>query len=162
MDIEKSFKKLKLTIENTPLPKGHAGRFENRLGTKKKRSRSLYLGATAAVALLCFGLSTVLPPGAPQKQELLKQHYSQQIQKQFQTLEARYGSDFGQPIADIKLKIKGLNLDYLTLQEKFENNPHPLILKAMTENLFQQIELLKNLEEKMNIQKNNRDENKVL
>ena len=60
-----------------------------------------------------------------------------------------YEEHYAVPLQDIRKQLSFLDEDYQLLQLQFdENHQHPLILKAMIDNLQQRLDILNELENK--------------
>ena len=161
--LDKAFLALKEnTASATPL-EGHALRFQQKL--ERQNSPIIKLVpwfSIAACLLLFFGLSNKQSsqPIAPHTE--LTQFYEQQINQQLVRLESTYNDRFEIPLRDVHTQMSILNKDYQKLQTSFnEQHQHPLLLRAMIDNLQQRLELLIALEKQLNAKNNANYENDV-
>ncbi len=78
-------------------------------------------------------------------------------------METTYKTDFSTPLQDIKFQLELLDTSYRQLETRFNDlEQHPLLLKAMIDNLQQQLELLNELEQALKARKENDYENSIL
>ena len=85
------------------------------------------------------------------------------IQTQLHYLEINYQEDFAIPLQDIKSQLKALDEAYTGLESQFnEQNEHPLLLKAMIDNLQQRLDILNELEQVLKARNENDYENSIL
>ena len=74
-----------------------------------------------------------------------------------------YKDHYAIPMQDIKVQLELLDEAYGLLQSQFdENYQHPLILKAMIDNLLQRLDILNELEKNLNELKTVHYENELL
>ena len=158
------FKVLKgLTEKNPPLA-GHHLRFQRKLERHNRPALRLttYLSIAASIVLL-LSLTTSRLPAIPKASDSLTLAYEAQMQSQLNYLEVNYQATFATPLQDIKLQLNDLDQAYQKLATKFnEQNQHPLLLKAMIDNLQHRLDLLNELELALEAQNENNYENSIL
>ena len=162
--LEEKFKVLKgLTEKNPPLAE-HNLRFQRKLERHNRPALRLasWLSIAASIVLL-LSLTTSRLPATSKASDSLTLAYEAQIQSQLNFLEVNYQTTFATPLQDIKLQLNDLNQAYQKLATKFnEQNQHPLLFKAMIENLQHRLDLLNELELALEAQKENNYENSIL
>ena len=162
--LEQKFKVLKgLTEKNPPLA-GHHLRFQRKLERHNRPALRLttYLSIAASIVLL-LSLTTSRLPAIPKASDSLTLAYEAQMQSQLNYLEVNYQATFATPLQDIKLQLNDLDQAYQKLATKFnEQNQHPLLLKAMIDNLQHRLDLLNELELALEAQNENNYENSIL
>ena len=159
--LNKAFLKLKeKTAEERPM-EGHALRFQQKL--ERKNSPVIKLVpwlSIAACFLLFFGMNTTQTVQTTAPHIELTQFYEKQINQQLVYLETNYSAQFEVPIRDVNEQMTMLDVEYKKLQTAFnENHQHPLLLRAMIDNLQQRLELLMALEKQLNPQNEQTYEN---
>lgn len=135
--LEQQFKTLKSETENELPIEGHQLRFQRKLAQHNRPTAKLmtWISIAASIALM-LGLSINNLPEAPKASTLLTATYQAQIDAQLANLEVNYQTAFATPIQDIKLQLNELDQAYKALETKFnEQHQHPLLLKAMIDNL---------------------------
>lgn len=161
--LEKQFNALKrLSEEQEPL-EGHQLRFQRKLEQQNRPAIKLstWLSIAASFALL-LGLSTQQLPQKEKPSAPLTSSYQAQITAQLHYLEMHYEADFALPIQDLKLQLNALDQNYRQLEQRFnEREQHPLVLKAMMDNLRQRLALLNELETALIARKENNYENSI-
>ena len=157
MSLENELKQL--AEQWTPLspPSGHEKRFAKRLKGKQKFKRPYW--SAAAVLLLLFGLGISQWPGQNSTNaelEVSTTFYTQAIQTRLMHLEKNTPAVHAQSLEDAKTQLVILQEDYQRLQQQWqEGSPHPILLKALIQNLQQQLNLLQTLEKNLTtIEKN--------
>ena len=161
--LNKAFLKLKeKTAEEHPMV-GHALRFQQKL--ERKNSPVIKLLPWLSIAgcfLLFFGVNTTQTVQTTAPHIELTQFYEKQINLQLVYLETNYSSQFEVPIRDVNEQVTMLDVEYKKLQTAFnENHKHPLLLRAMIDNLQQRLELLMALEKQLNTQNEKTYENEI-
>ena len=161
--LDKAFLALKeKTASESPL-EGHALRFQQKL--ERQNSPIIKLVpwlSIAACLLLFFGLSNKQSPQTVAPHTELTQFYEQQINHQLVRLETTYNDRFEVPLRDVRTQMNILDEEYQKLQTSFnEQHQHPLLLRAMIDNLQQRLELLIALEKQLNAKNNADYENDV-
>lgn len=142
---------------------GHELRFQRKLKRQNKPVKRMIAWASIAASfLLILGVNfsaettTSSSPG-------FAAFYTEQIQHQLKRIETDYPQEFQQPISDSKQQLIALHDAYEQLAIELENNHnHPLLIKAMIENLQQQLTLLSALEQQLLELKTQDYENKIL
>ena len=143
-------------------PEGHAQRFEQRLNRNKQKSPLRWWGIAASVALL-MGIQQFTSTLPNHKALELEHYYAGEVDQKIKTIETRFGQQHTATIAEIKNKIAVLDREYQTLVERFENNhQHPRLMKAMTQNLAQRLQLLTELENKLSEQQHKNNSNATI
>lgn len=143
-DIIKTFESLGERIERAKTLAGHELRFQRKIERQNQPARRMITWVSVAASLmLLIGLihyATTSP--APPSHELTR-FYEHQIERQLQHIEINYKEQFSIPIQDIKQQLVELDTAYKKLETAFnENHQHPLLLKAMIENLQHRLDLL--------------------
>lgn len=154
-----------LAKEALPPPlEGHQLRFQRKLQRQNKPIVKMMTWVSIAASIvLVIGLSTSTLESTPNANQELTHFYETQIEAQLEVLEVSYQDQYAIPLQDIKQELKRLDQDYKTLQVKFEeNHQHPLVLKAMIDNLQQQLAILNELEQTLNELKTAQHENELL
>ncbi|MGB2245678.1 MAG: hypothetical protein ACPH19_06075 [Flavobacteriaceae bacterium] len=154
-----------LAKQTLPYPlEGHELRFQRKLQQHNRPALKMYTWMSmAASIILILSLNVISFSEKPETNQQLTMFYEQQIAQHLEVLEASYSIDFDIAVRDLKSQLTILNGDYKTLVIAFEeNHKHPLILKAMIENLRQQLTLLLELENNLNGIKTLRNENEIL
>ena len=150
------------TTSKAPL-EGHALRFQQKL--ERQNSPLIKLVpwfSIAACLLLFFGLSNKQRPQKVAPHTELTLFYEQQINQQLVRLETTYNDRFEVPLRDVRTQMNILDEEYQKLQTSFnEQHQHPLLLRAMIDNLQQRLELLITLEKQLNAKNNADYENDV-
>lgn len=162
--LEKQFNALKSQSEEQLPLEGHQLRFERKLEQHNRPAIKLttWLSIAASLALL-MGLSIRSLPSPIKASHPLSSTYENQIKAQLHYLETTYKTDFSTPLQDIKFQLELLNTSYRELETRFNDlEQHPLLLKAMIDNLQQQLELLNELEQALKARKENDYENSIL
>lgn len=160
--LDKELIRLLKTKQEPPL-EGHHLRFERKIQRQNKPvKRMLNWVSIAASITLLVGLS-ISPIIEQQEHPAFARFYTQQINKQLNTIEQKYTKDFSLPIADGKQQLQTLERDYQLLLTQFNaHSNHPLLLNAMIENLQQQLQVLRELENNLKELKTLNYENEVL
>lgn len=162
--LEQQFKTLKSQTENQLPLEGHQLRFQRKLAQHNRPIAKLmnWISIAASIALM-LGLSINTLPEAPKASTPLTATYQAQIDAQLAYLEVNYQTAFATPIQDIKLQLNELDLAYKALEIKFnEQHQHPLLLKAMIDNLQQRLDILNELEQALKAQNKHDYENIIL
>jgi len=162
--LEQQFKTLKSETENELPIEGHQLRFQRKLAQHNRPTAKLmtWISIAASIALM-LGLSINNLPEAPKASTLLTATYQAQIDAQLANLEVNYQTAFATPIQDIKLQLNELDQAYKALETKFnEQHQHPLLLKAMIDNLQQRLDILNELEQALKTQNEHDYENSIL
>jgi len=155
--IEQQFKALKSQTEKELPLEGHQLRFQRKLTQHNRPTARLMTWISIAASItLILGLSINSLPEIPKASAPLTATYKAQIDTQLAYLEVNYQTAFATPIQDIKLQLQALDQAYIVLETKFkELNQHPLLLKAMIENLQQRLDILNELEQALKAQNEN-------
>lgn len=160
--LDKELIRLLKTKQAPPL-EGHQLRFERKLQRHNKPVKRMlnWLSIAASITLLIgFSISPVIEQQEP---PAFARFYTQQINRQLNTIEHKYTGEFSLPIEDSKQQLQALEKDYQLLLTQFNTQySHPLLLNAMIENLQQQLQLLKELENHLEELKTLHYENEVL
>lgn len=163
--MKSNFESLKKWGEkNQPHPlAGHELRFQRKLKRKNKPVKRMSTWfSIAASFLIILGLNISNETPAPSTLGFAA-FYTEQIEQQLKRIETDYTQEFTQPISDSKQQLKALDEAYQQLTIELENNHnHPLLVKAMIENLQQQLALLTALEQQLLELKTQEYENKIL
>ena len=162
--LEQYFKALKGQTEREIPLEGHHLRFQRKLEQQNRPIIRLttWISIAASIILL-LGLITANLPATPKASDPLTTAYEIQIQSQLDYLEINYQATFATPLQDIKSQLKALDEAYTGLESQFnEQNQHPLLLKAMIDNLQQRLDILNELEQVLKAQKENDYENSIL
>ena len=162
--LEQQFKTLKSETENELPLEGHQLRFQRKLAQHNRPTAKLmtWISIAASIALM-LGLSINNLPEAPKASTPLTATYQAQIDAQLAYLEVNYQTAFATPIQDIKLQLNELDQAYKALETKFnEQHQHPLLLKAMIDNLQQRLDILNELEQALKTQNEHDYENSIL
>lgn len=162
--LEQKFKVLKGLTEKKPPTAGHHLRFQRKLERHNRPALLLttWLSIAASIVLL-LSLTTSRLPAIPKASDSLTLAYEAQIQSQLNYLEVNYQATFATPLQDIKLQLNDLDQAYQKLATKFnEQNQHPLLLKAMIDNLQHRLDLLNELELVLEAQNENNYEKSIL
>lgn len=159
MSLENELKQLAKQWPELSPPTGHEKRFAKRL-RKRKSSFQPYWSA-AAVVLLLMGLGIAQWSPKPSNElEVSTAFYTQAIQSRLGDLEENIPAVHAKSLADVKVQLNILHQDYLLLQTQWEEDSnHPLLLKALINNLQQQLNLLQALEKNINAVEKNDYEN---
>lgn len=160
--LDKEIIRLLNTAQAPPL-EGHQLRFERKLQRQNKPvKRMLNWMSIAASITLLIGFS-ISPFIEQQEPPAFASFYTQQINRQLNTIEQKYTAEFSLPIEDSKQQLHALEKDYQLLLTQFNaHNNHPLLLNAMIENLQQQLQVLGELENHLKELKILHYENEVL
>ena len=161
--LDKAFAALKeKTEEQTPM-EGHALRFQLKLDRQNSPVVKLVTWISiAACLLLFFGLGNKQTPKTVEPHTELTLFYEQQINQQLVRLETTYSNRFEVPLRDVRAQMSVLDEEYKKLQASFnEQHQHPLLLRAMIDNLQQRLEILIALEKQLNTKKSIPYENEV-
>ena len=154
-----------LTKQALPPPlEGHHLRFQRKLQQQNKPIVKMmtWVSIAASIAVV-IGLSTTMLKTVPSSSQELTHFYEAQIEAQLETLEVNYQDQYTLPLQDIKLELNRLDKDYKSLQIQFEqNHQHPLVLKAMIDNLHQRLTILNELEKTLNELNTTQHENELL
>ena len=129
-----------------PIAQGHRERFELRIAQKRSRLFLRTVLPSAASFLLLVALSIVgqfeimnLPS------DNAASYFNQEIDSRFHTIQTTYGKDYGYTVEKTRKHLTRLDLEYKRLEKEFLNkHEHPLLLKAMIENLHQRLRILNN------------------
>lgn len=143
-DIIKTFESLGERIEKTKPLAGHELRFQRKIERQNQpATRMITWVSMAASLMLLIGLTNYATTSpAPPSHELTR-FYEHQIERQLQQIEINYKEQFSLPIQDIKQQLVELDDAYKKLETAFNaNHQHPLLLKAMIENLQHRLDLL--------------------
>lgn len=161
--IDKQFKQLGKQTLPPPL-EGHQLRFQRKLQQQNKPIVKMMTWISiAAIIAVIIGLSSASLENQTSSSHELTHFYEAQIDHQLQVLEMSYEEHYAVPFQDIRKQLSFLDEDYQSLQQQFdENHQHPLILKAMIDNLQQRLDILNELENKLNELKTDRYENELL
>jgi hypothetical protein len=162
--LEQQFKTLKSQTENELPLEGHQLRFQRKLAQHNRPATRLmnWISIAASITLL-LGLSINTLPEAPKASAPLTATYQAQIDAQLAFLEVNYKATFTTPIQDIKLQLQELDQAYRALETKFnEQHQHPLLLKAMIDNLQHRLDILNELEQALKAQNEHDYENSIL
>ena len=162
--LEQQFKALKSQTENDLPLEGHELRFQRKLAQHNRPTAKLvtWINIAASIALI-LGLSINSLPEKPKASAPLTATYKAQIDNQLAYLEMNYQTAHATPIQDIKLQLLELDQAYSMLETKFnEQHQHPLLLKAMIDNLQQRLAILNELEQALKAHKENDYENSIL
>lgn len=162
--IEQQFKTLKNQTEKELPLEGHQLRFQRKLTQHNRPAAKLmtWISIAASIALI-LGLSISTLPETPKASAPLTATYKAQIDAQLTHLVINYQTAFATPIQDIKLQLQELDQAYIVLETKFnELHQHPLLLKAMIDNLQQRLDILNELEQALKAQNENNYENSIL
>ncbi len=161
--MNKQFQQLGKQALPPPL-EGHHLRFQRKLQQQNKPIVRMmtWISIAASIAMV-LGLSTSMLETSPSSSQELTHFYEMQIEAQLEVLEVSYQDLYALPLQDIKQELKRLDEDYKLLQVQFEqNHQHPLVLKAMIDNLQQQLTILSELEKTLNELKTIQHENELL
>lgn len=163
-DINKTFESLGEKIDRTKPLAGHDLRFQRKIERQNKPAASMFTWLSiAASLLLLIGLVNHMTTSPAPTSHEFTQFYEQQIECQLQQIEINYKEQFSLPVQDIKQQLLELDTDYKRLESAFnENHQHPLLLKAMIENLQHRLELLLETEELLYQRNSNHYENSTL
>ena len=161
--MDKQFKQLAKQMLPPPL-EGHQLRFQRKLQRQNKPIvKMISWFSIAASIIVLIGLSTVSHESTPSSNQELTRFYKAQIEHQLNVLEVSYKDHYAIPLQDIKQQLGLLDEAYGLLQSQFdENYQHPLILKAMIDNLLQRLDILNELEKNLNELKTVHYENELL
>lgn len=162
--IEQQFKTLKNQTEKELPLEGHQLRFQRKLTQHNRPAAKLmtWISIAASIALI-LGLSINALPKTPKASAPLTATYKAQIDAQLAHLVVNYQTAFTTPIQDVKLQLQELDQAYKALETKFnEQHQHPLLLKAMIDNLQQRLDILNELEQALKAQNENDYENSIL
>lgn len=162
--LEQQFKALKDQSEKELPLQGHQLRFQRKLAKLNRPAAQLlnWISIAASIVLV-LGLSINALPEVPKASTPLTTTYQTQIDAQLAYLEVTYQAAFATPIQDIKLQLQELDQAYKALETKFnEQHQHPLLLKAMIDNLQQRLDILNELEQALEAQNENDYENSIL
>lgn len=162
--LDQHFKVLKSQTEKTLPLEGHQMRFQQKLTKRNRPSIKLMTWTSIAASIvLLFGLSSIALPTALKASATLTATYQAQVMAQLQYLEMKYQATHATPLQDIKLQLHQLDLTYTQLENTFNTaNQHPLLLKAMIDNLQQRLNILNELEQALKAQNKNDYENIIL
>ena len=163
-DINKTFNSLGKELEKTIPLAGHELRFQRKLERQNQPSAPMINWLSmAASLLLLIGLTSYNPTSPTQSSQTFTAYYEQQIEQQLQQIEINYEKKFSLPIHDIKQQLSELDREYKKLATAFnERHQHPLLLKAMIENLHHRLDLLIETEELLNQRNLANYENSIL
>lgn len=152
--LDQQFKALKRQSEKEFPLEGHELRFQRKLERYNRPVIRLTSWLSIAAGLfLIIGLTTSSLPQKPKASQGLTLTYETQIKNQLKQLEVKYQADFAIPLQDIKGQLQALDNSYKTLETKFNDlHQHPLILKAMIDNLQQRLSLLNELDQALQSQ----------
>lgn len=162
--LEQQFKTLKSQTEKELPLEGHQLRFQRKLAQHNRPTARLmtWISIAASIAII-LGLSISTPPETPKASAPLTATYKAHIDAQLAHLVINYQTAFATPIQDIKLQLQELDQAYIVLETKFnELHQHPLLLKAMIDNLQQRLDILNELEQALKAQNENNYENSIL
>jgi len=161
--MDKQFKQLAKQMHPPPL-EGHQLRCQRKLQRQNKPIvKMISWFSIAASIIVLIGLSTVSHESTPSSSQELTRFYKAQIDHQLNVLEVSYKDHHAIPLQDIKVQLELLDEAYGLLQSQFdENYQHPLILKAMIDNLLQRLDILNELEKNLNELKTVHYENELL
>lgn len=161
--LDKAFAALKEKTEEQMPMEGHALRFQQKLDRQNSPVVKLVPWISiAACLLLFFGLGNKQTPKAVEPHTELTLFYEQQINQQLVRLETTYSNRFEVPLRDVRAQMSVLDEEYKKLQTSFnEQHQHPLLLRAMIDNLQQRLEILIALEKQLNTKKSTPYENEV-
>lgn len=151
-------------MDQQPPLEGHQLRFQRKLEKQNRPAIKLmtWISIAASFTLLLALNSTTLAE-TPKTSAPLTSIYEAQIQTQLHYLEINYQEDFAIPLQDIKSQLKALDEAYTDLESQFnEQNEHPLLLKAMIDNLQQRLDILNELEQVLKARNENDYENSIL
>ena len=162
--LKQQFKALKSQMEQRPPLEGHQLRFQRKLEQQNRPAIKLItLISIAASFTLLLALNSATISETPKTSAPLTSSYEAQILSQLHYLETTYQEDFAIPIQDIKSQLKALDEAYIGLESQFnEQNEHPLLLKAMIDNLQQRLDILNELEQVLKARNENDYENCIL
>lgn len=161
--LEQQFKTLKSKTENELPLEGHQLRFQRKLEQHNRPTARLmnWISIAASIVLL-LGLGINVLPEAPKASNPLTTTYQAEIDTQLAFLEVNYKATFDTPIQDVKLQLLELDQAYKALETKFnKQHQHPLLLKAMIDNLQQRLDILNELEQALNAQNEHDYENSI-
>ena len=161
--LEQQFKTLKSQTENELPLEGHQLRFQRKLKQHNRPTARLmnWISIAASIVLLLeLGINAL--PEAPKASNPLTTTYQAEIDTQLAFLEVNYKATFATPIQDVKLQLLELDQAYKALETKFnEQHQHPLLLKAMIDNLQQRLDILNELEQALKAQNEHDYENSI-
>ena len=162
--LKQQFKALKSQMEQRPPLEGHQLRFQRKLEQQNRPAIKLItLISIAASFTLLLALNSATISETPKTSAPLTSSYEAQILSQLHYLETTYQEDFAIPIQDIKSQLKALDEAYIGLESQLnEQNEHPLLLKAMIDNLQQRLDILNELEQVLKARNENDYENSIL
>ena len=162
--LKQQFKALKSQMEQRLPLEGHQLRFQRKLEQQNRPAIKLmtWISISASFTLL-LALNSATISETPKTSAPLTSSYEAQILSQLHYLETTYQEDFAIPIQDIKSQLKALDEAYIGLESQFnEQNEHPLLLKAMIDNLQQRLDILNELEQVLKARNENDYENSIL
>jgi hypothetical protein len=162
--LKQQFKALKSQMEQRPPLEGHQLRFQRKLEQQNRPAIKLMTWISIAASFtLLLALNSATISETPKTSAPLTSSYEAQILSQLHYLETTYQEDFAIPIQDIKSQLKALDEAYIGLESQFnEQNEHPLLLKAMIDNLQQPLDILNELEQVLKARNENDYENSIL
>lgn len=162
--LEKQFDALKRHSEEILPLEGHQMRFQRKLEQHNRPAIKLTTWLSVAASLfVLLGLTTYSLPRPVKASEQLTTTYKTQIEMQLQQLETSYQTDYAAPLLDIKFQLEELDNSYREMENRFNDfDQHPLLLKAMIDNLQQRLALLNELEQALQARKKNDYENSIL
>lgn len=162
--LEQQFKALKSQMDQRPPLEGHQLRFQRKLEQQNRPAIKLMTWISIAASFtILLALNSATISETPKTSAPLTSIYEAQILSQLHYLETTYQEDFAIPIQDIKSQLKALDEAYIDLESQFnEQNEHPLLLKAMIDNLQQRLDILNELEQVLKARNENDYENSIL
>lgn len=161
MSLENDLKQLTEAWSEVTPPQGHEKRFAVRLKKRKSSFQSYWAAAAVLFIVVGFGIAQWSPKSSMENElEVSTLFYTQAIKSRLVYLEENIPPLHAQSLMDAKQQLEFLHTDYLQLQKQWEEEPsHPLLLKALINNLQQQLNLLQSLEKNINAVEKNDYEN---